>query len=199
MTVERIRQAILDEARAEAEEIEAEARAAHDGEFEAARRRLDQEFEQCFELGRQAAELEAHQRLMLARSRYNLALLQRRNTILNDLFRGGGDRVAELDDGEYRALVAGWVGQVPDGEGGEALCNERDAARLTPLIEELNRARPPGAQFTLVPGERPALGGVVFRAEKFEVDLSLDSRLARLREELAPEVAQMIFPEQEEL
>lgn len=199
MTVERIRQAILDEARAEAEKIEAEARAGHDGELEAARRRLDQEFEQRFELGRQAAELDAHQRLMLARSRHNLALLQRRNTILNDLFKGGGDWVAGLDDGEYRALIAGWMGEVPDGYGGEVLCNERDAARLAPLVEELNRARPPGAQFILVPGERPALGGVIFRAEKFEVDLSLDSRLARLREDLAPEVAQMVFPEQEEL
>jgi vacuolar-type H+-ATPase subunit E/Vma4 len=57
----------------------------------------------------------------------------------------------------------------------------------------VNASRPPGALLSLVPGATPNLGGVIFQTDKFEVDLSLDERLARLREELAPQVAEILF------
>lgn len=194
MSVERIRDAIMAEAEAEAGKIKAEAARKHDQDLAAARRRVDEEFERKFELGRQAAERESHQKLMQTRARHGMKLLERRNAILDDVFRQAGRHVAELPDEEYRAMVAEWLKQVPVDLGGDILCAQRDGARLASLIDTANAGRPAQARLSLVPGERPVLGGVVFRAERFELDLSLDTRLERLRKELAPEVAEMIFP-----
>jgi len=193
MSVERIREAILKEARAEAARIEAEARARHNERIEAAKRSLEQEFQQRFESGRQRAERETERELARRRSEHSMDLLARRNAILDRLFQDAGRCLAEAPDEQYRTVVQAWMKEVPAGVAGEVLCNERDAARLRPLIDDLNAARDPDAKLRLVPGDRPHRGGVIFRTEKFEIDLSLDARLGRLREDLAPEVARMLF------
>lgn len=194
MAVERIRQAILSEAREDAEKVLAEAQARHDERLEAVRKALDDEFAQRFERGRQDAEQESQRLLMRKRAEHNLALLRRRNELLDELFRQAAERFAALPDEEYRKAVAAWTSQAPRDQAGEALCAARDVERLAPLLEELNRSREASAQLELVPGDRPALGGVVFRTEKFEIDVSLDTRIAALREELAPEAADILFP-----
>lgn len=194
MTVEHIREAVLSEARREAEKITAEARARHDEWLEEARKKLDAEFERRFERARQQAEQESQHRIMRKRAHHNLALLRRRNEILDDLFRQAAGRLAGLSDEQYCAVVADWMQQAPHDGAGEVLCTGRDAERLAPLVEKLNRSREAGAQLTLTPADRPALGGVIFCTERFEVDLSLDTRIAHLREELAPETAAILFP-----
>lgn len=195
MSVRRIREAIQSEARQEAEKMMADAQARHDEQLEAAARRLDEEFERRFERARQDAEQESRRRIARTRAQHNQALLRRRNEILDDLFRQAVERLTGQPDEQYRDLARAWLQQVPQDAAGELLCATRDGDRLAPLIEELNRSRDAGAQLTLTPGDRPERGGVVFRAEKFEIDLSLDARVAHLREELAPEVAATVFPQ----
>ena len=194
MSVQRIREAILTEARQEADKIVADAQARLDEQIQTAARKLDEEFKRRFGRGRQDAEQESRHQIMRVRARHNQALLRRRNEILDDLFRQAAERIAGQPDEQYRELAGAWLQQLPQDTAGELLCAARDADRLAPLVEELNRSRGPDAQLTLTPGDRPELGGVVFRAERFEIDLSVDTRIAHLREELAPEVAAALFP-----
>ena len=194
MTVERIRKAILSEAHQEAEKIEAEAQQRHDRRLGEARKELEEEFARRFEHARQQQELESRHRVMGVRAKRNLELLERRNAILDEMFRRGAEQIAGLADDEYRALVEQWMAQVPPGQPGEVLCRREDVGRLAPLIEQLNAKRVSEAQLELKAADTPELGGVIFRTEKFVVDLSLDSRLERLRQELAPDVAEIVFP-----
>jgi len=196
MLVERIKKAILDAARAEAEKIESEAARKRGRDLAAAREQIEREFAGKFDAARQAAERESRQKLMQARSAVALELLARRNSILDDVFQQAAERVRDLPDDEYRKLVGDWMAYISAGSGGELLCRREDAERLGPLVEQLNAARDQAAALKLVPGDAPLLGGVILRTEKFEVNLSVDSRLANLREEMAPEVARMIFPAQ---
>ncbi len=194
MTVQRIREAILSEAREEAGRILSEARARHDRRLQAACSSLDSELEQRLERAQQEAQQESQRQIMRARGRHNLALLQRRNTILDELFRQAAERLVGLTDEQYCAVVEGWMRQVPAHQPGDVLCTEPDGERLAPLIEKLDASRAADAQLRLVPAERPTLGGVIFRTDKFEIDLSVDTRIAQLRQELAPQVAGIIFP-----
>jgi len=193
MSLERIRKAILDEARAEADRLESEARARRDERLAAAARELELEFKRRFEAASENARREVERRLARRRAELNMELLRERNAILDRLFRQAAARLADSPDEHYQRVVAQWMKEIPQGVAGDVLCNERDAARLSPLIEKLNASRAPEARLRLVAGDRPAMGGVIFRTEKFEIDLSLDSRLAALRVELAPQVAKMIF------
>ena len=193
MSLEYIRDAILADARAEAGRIEATARANRQERLEAARKSLDAEFARRLDRARRDAEQEARRRLMVRRSEHNLKLLKRRNEILDEVFEEAAGRFCDLPDEDYRSTVAVWMKELPADAGGEVLCSERDTERLAPLIEELNASRGPQARLKLVRHSEPLRGGVLFRAERFELDLSLDARLAQLREALAPEVAAVTF------
>jgi vacuolar-type H+-ATPase subunit E/Vma4 len=193
MSVEHIREAILADAGAEAERIAAEARSRHDERLAAARAALEKEFAARLEKAKLDAETEARRRVILRRAEHNLALLKQRNDMLDALFAQAGPRLAALPDDGYRAVMEKWMRSLPADVGGELGCNERDEMRLGPVIEKLNRERPPEARLRAARHDQPLTGGVLFRAEKFEIDLSVDARVQRLREALAPEVSRIVF------
>jgi len=194
MSPERIREAILSEARREAERIEAEARARFQERLAAATEALEEEFGRRLHQARDHAQRESDRKVAHARSQHNLALLELRNRILDEVFQEAARRLANLPDEQYRQFVKGRLKEAAGSQGGELLCNRRDAARLAPVVEELNSGRPTDARLVLVPGDRPSLGGVVLRTGKFEIDLSLDTQMAQVREQLAPEIAEKLFP-----
>jgi len=196
MSVERIREVILAEARGEADSIESEARRRHDERLEAARKQIEQEFQRRFEQAERRARQDSERRVLHRRSEHNLALLQQRNTILDDLFRQAGEQLRDLPDEQYRELIGAWMEEIPPDAAGQVFCHRRDEGRLRPLLDGLNGSRGADARLDLQPGDGPETGGVIFRAEKFEIDLSVDTRLASLREELAPEIARRVFGKQ---
>lgn len=195
MTVERIQETILAEARSEAEKIEAEARSGRDKRLAADRQRIEAEYDRRYAAAEQTARQDSEREVLRRRAEHNLALLRKRNAILDDLFAGAADSFASASEEQYMAAVRQWMTELPSAIGGELLCNQRDAQRLGALVAELNASRPPEAQLALVAGDRPEGGGVIFRTEKFEIDLSVDARITDLREELAPQVAEILFPE----
>ena len=194
MSLERIRETILSKARQEAEGVLSDARKRHEAQLAAARDSLQKEFAARLERAKQQARQECDREAAHKRSQHNLALLKLRNSILNDVFDDAAQRLLALPDDEYRQYVRLRMGDVPAELGGELLCKKSDEKRLAPLVEEMNKARPVDAQLKLIPGDTPALGGVILRTQKFELDLSLDTQLAQLRDELAPEVAKGLFP-----
>lgn len=195
MTVERIREAVLSEAREEAEEIDSEARSRQQERLESAKQELEEEFQERFEEARRETERRCERRVLQKRAEHNLALLRKRNAILDDLFDRAADQIRQMPDEQYRELIAGWMQEVPSDTPGRLLCNEEDEERLRPLIQQINDEREAEAALELVPGDRPEEGGVIFSTEKFEVDMSVETRITDLRERLAPEVAQQVFPE----
>ena len=195
MTVERIREAILAEAREEAEEIKTRAQERHDKRMKQAERDLRQEYDHRLETQKRQERQKAERQIMHRRSEHNLELLKKRNSILDRLFHRAGRSLAELPDEEYREVIRGWIEtELPDDMAGDLLCNARDEERLAPLVEDLNDSRPDDARLELQPGERPETGGVLFKAEVFEIDLSIDTRVIALRDDLAPRIAEMVFP-----
>ncbi|MFW5915359.1 MAG: V-type ATP synthase subunit E [Planctomycetota bacterium] len=195
MTVERIREAIIGEAEEEARRIESEAEERCEKRLQKAEQALKEEFEERFEAARAQRERECERRVIQKRSEYNLQLLNKRNRILDDLFHRAAQSMADMSDEAYRDLMERWMEEVPEDAAGSVVCNEDDEDRIRPLVDKMNETRGDDAQLELEPGDRPDRGGVIFRAESFEIDMSIDTRLADLRDRLAPEVARRIFPE----
>lgn len=195
MTVERIREAIISEAREEAEQIESEARSRREKRLEEAKQKLEEEFQHRFEEARRKVERRCERRVLQKRSERNLDLLRKRNQILDDLFDRAADQVRQLPDEQYRDLIASWMEEVPADLSGQVICHEEEEERIRPMVESLNEDRDEGATLELVPGDRPEGGGVIFHTEKYEIDMSVGTRVADLRDRLAPEVAEMVFPE----
>lgn len=193
MSVDRIKESILAEARAEAEKIVSAAQREHDEALNERKSALDAEFSRRREEARQKIEQEANRDVMQVRMGKNFEILKKRNAVLDELFEKAAEKFTQLSDDEYRSVVENWMKDIPSDMAGEVLCNEKDEQRLAKLVEKLNSKRPDGAKLELKKHDRPLRGGVIFRSEKFEVDLTLDSRLATLRSEIAPGVAEILF------
>jgi V/A-type H+-transporting ATPase subunit E len=196
MSLDHIRETILAEARAEGERIVATAHEHKEQRLAAARESLEGEFARRREQAEQEQRQRADRQVVARRAEHNLALLKQRNEILDELFDRAADRLADLPDEEYCAVVGEWMRGLPDDVGGTVLCNERDRERLAGLVARLNEGRPDGAQLRIEQCRRPLRGGVLFQTENYEIDLSVDSRLKRLRETLAPELARLVFPDE---
>lgn len=196
MSLDHIRETILAEARAESERIVSTAHERKEQRLAAARESFEAEFARRSEQAGNELSQKADRQVVARRAEHNLALLKRRNEILDDLFERAADRLAALPDEEYCAVVGEWMQDLPSDAGGAVLCNERDRERLAGLVARLNDDRSEGAQLRMEERAVPLRGGVLFQTENYEIDLSLDSRLKRLRETLAPEVAKLVFPDE---
>ncbi len=195
MSLDHIRNAVRQKAQQEAEGIEAEARRDAEQRIDAARRTIEAEFARRLEADRQAAEQAAQRDVIQRRSEHNLALLRKRNAILDDVLARAARRVAELPEDEYRAVVGRWMkDRIPPETGGVVLCSRRDMERLRPVVDALNAGRPAGARLEMAEHEKPPAAGVVLRASQFEVDLSVEVMTEQLRETLAPELSRILFP-----
>ena len=196
MSLDHIRETILAEARAEGERIVATAHEHEQQRLDAARESLEAEFARRREQAEHEHRQQADRQVVARRAEHNLALLKRRNEMLDELFDRAADRLADLPDEEYCAVVEAWMQDLPADMGGAVLCNERDQERLAGLLARLNEGRPEAARLRMAEYWGPLRGGVLFQTENYEIDLSLDSRLKRLRETLAPEVARLVFPDE---
>ena len=196
MSLDHIRQTVLAEARAEGERILATAREHKQQRLDSARESLDAEFVRRREQAEHEQRQQADRQVVARRAEHNLALLKRRNDILDELFNRAAECLADLPDEEYAAVVGEWMQALPDDVGGTVLCNERDQERLAGLVARLNERRPEGARLRMAEYWGPLRGGVLFQTDNYEIDLSLDSRLKRLRETLAPDVARLVFPDE---
>jgi vacuolar-type H+-ATPase subunit E/Vma4 len=195
MSLDHIRNAVAEKARAEAQAVEAEAQRDAALRVEAARHAIEEEFKRRLEADRQAAEQEAQRGVIQRRSEHNLELLRKRNAILDEVLEQAARRTADLPDEQYCAIVGRWMAnRIPANAGGDVLCSQRDLERLRPVVERLNADRSADARLALTEHEDAPAAGVLFRGEQFEVDLSVEAMTARLREGLAPELSRLLFP-----
>lgn len=195
MAIEDILKRIEAEAEAEAGRILAEA------EGEAAR--IREEYGKRAERLGAALEEEARKRAGEERRRLVVSeqlelrkgTLGRKRELLDELYRAAWERIRELPEERYLALMKSLVLEravtgreeivVPSGQRG--LFTEG-------FVEELNAARP-GAGFTLA-GEPGSFDrGVILREGRRVVDLTLPVLFEQVRDRMEPGIAAILFPE----
>ncbi len=192
MSVERIKNAIIGEAEKEARQIVSQAEEERENRLETGSSGLESEFHRRFENIKKEAEQDAERKIMQKRSQHNLELLKKRNELLNSVFDKAAEQLQGLDDDAYREMLAGWADQIPSDASGEVLCNSSDVDRIEPLVKELDKNADGDISLE---AEDHIEDGMVFRAEDFEIDMTIRSKMNELREELTPEIARIVFPE----
>lgn len=194
MSMERIREAIIEEAEEKAREIESEARQRCEERLQRGKEDMEQEFQNKFKQERAKIERKCERRVIQERSQHNLALLEHRNEILDQLFEKATQQISNLPADEYQDLLAKWINEVPEDTSGTIVCHTDDVDRIRPLVDDLNASRSEDAQLDLKEADHPKHGGVIFQTGKFEIDMSVKTRINTLREELAPVIAEKVFP-----
>ena len=197
MSVEKIVEKILTDAKAEAERILEEARR----EADRIRAQGEQEALAAQQPILRGAEMEAQRRRLMHLS---LAQLEARNKILaarrqalDQVFAEAAKRLAALKDQEYWEFLRRLLIQAAETGEEEILLSPQDRARLNAnFLESVNaeliKMGKKGA-LRIAQENRDLSGGFVLRGQGYEANVSLSVLLRQAKESLESEVASILF------
>lgn len=192
MSLDRVKEAVLAKAKAEAERIAADA----DKAVERAR----EEFRKSDAAMRADALRDCDLRLARETSRQvererhqgRLRVLTAKNEIIEGVFGKLRQELEALPPEKYLDLVAGWLRGLPAGSGGGLRVNPKDEQLFAGGLDKLNAGRSGADLFTGVKGDSSVTWGALVDGADFTVDCTVDRKLAELRES-SGELARLVF------
>ncbi len=199
MSLEKILARIADDAQKEADRI-TERAAFNAGEII---QKAEEETEILKAESLQRAKEEATQRkermIAMARLDFRKRILDEKQRAIDVVFRGAIEKLCNLKDDEYRALMKRMLlSGVQTGEE-EVIFAQRDKTRLTPsFIGELNeelRNNEKKGNLTISEETREISGGFILRRGDVELNSTFESLLEFSRDELESEVGLLLFEE----
>lgn len=194
MTVENIRNAIIAGAEKEAERIRHAGQNKADEKFRQAGQRLQRDFERRVAQAEQLEQDKKNRSIVAVRSALSMELLSAKNAVIDQVFDKAVEKLVGLPSGGYKELLLRWLGEAATDDPAELLLNARDKQALGPeLVDRINQGRSAGPAITLAEDSAQITGGFVLRTARYEIDRTLDSIIASLKEDMAPEVAAELF------
>jgi vacuolar-type H+-ATPase subunit E/Vma4 len=177
-------------ARVEADGIAAQAKAEAERIVASAREESDRRLKS--ELDKLRAELDAglDREVSVVRSARAQELLAGKSRILDDVFRRAAERL--LASAAWWDLLRARLRSLA-GEKGQVLCRAEHRDTIGKCLAEL-KGETGGKMPPLADESAKILGGFILRGAQFDVDYSLESELASLREKILPELAAKAFP-----
>jgi vacuolar-type H+-ATPase subunit E/Vma4 len=192
--LEHVREAVLAEARRQAETIVTEAQRAADERVANARIQLADEHDARLAHAHQEIEEKAALTIQRARSEKARELLARKNAVLDRVFEEAARRFAGIPPDRYAESLADSLARTASDADGLVLLSPRDREALgESLVRTVNERL--GRQAVRLADETlQASGGFLFRTDTYEVDHSFETRLRILRKDLLAELAATLFP-----
>ena len=193
MTLERIKAHILEQAKTEAERLLKGTEEGLELKLSRAGVSLREEMERKLAALDQELQEENSRALSRLRAQNHLKLLELKNQIIEAIFQQVLDRLLSLPVKEYLALLEGWLNRLELKERSHLRLSSKDTNRIgQELVKRINSSRKREILF-LDSETAPIKGGFILRTKRFEIDLSLETFLKQLKEELTPELARELF------
>ena len=194
MEAEQVIEKILSDARAEAEKITNEAKERMAAEQAKADAKLAEYRQQAAVLAQQAAEDEKSHILAGARMNAAKEYLAEKSKILDEVFERAAQRLGELPDDEYRALMGRLVAEAVE-TGDEEVIIGKDEKRIDQsLVDEVNSKLQGDKKNLKLAADRHDLsGGFVLRRGKIKTNVSPAVLLGQARNDLVIELAKTLF------
>ncbi|MBD5162919.1 MAG: hypothetical protein HDT14_13090 [Oscillibacter sp.] len=143
--------------------------------------------------GREAAKRQAERLESAAQMDAKKQLLAVKQACLNEAFDKAQKELLALPDGEYAQLLARMAVKASRTGKEEILLNARDLKRVGAQVVEKANALKKGAALTLSGETREMAGGLTLRDGNVEVNCAFETQLRVLREEMAAQVAGILF------
>lgn len=118
--------------------------------------------------------------------------LAAKQAVVANAFDTALDRLAAMDRGDYTRLLAERAKEAAV-QGGELLFSERDRAEIGEKIVDLVNAGRTDAKVSLGSDTINARGGFVLRSGAVEINCTLETMVADIREEVTPQVVKALF------
>lgn len=192
MSLERIRNYIIENAQKEAEHIIKMAEEQFRTQVEAAKLSFGKEYHEKLQKEEKRLREDMKNNLITLKMEYKMKLLEVKNSVIDNVLARAMERIQLLPDEDYLTLIGRWLANIPDHLEGELFVNARDLKRITDTfinaINEKRRARINLHTLTTI----DVKGGFVLKAGHFEIDYTLDTIARNIRTTLTPELSDMM-------
>jgi vacuolar-type H+-ATPase subunit E/Vma4 len=194
MGLEKIRQAVLTEAKAEATRIIDSARKNNAHFLKSQKEAADQEFDRLCKLRMQAIEEEYNRKLIQLKGLVSKQILDKRNALLKSLFEKAKKEILGWPSEEYARVMKRLIEKAGGNQEGKIRLHPADKDVFQKVLSELNEGRG-DPRITLDQSSSiPERGGFIFVTVNFEVDQTLDTMLKDIEHDMLPGIASELFP-----
>ncbi|HHT9108829.1 MAG TPA: V-type ATP synthase subunit E [Candidatus Wunengus sp. YC64] len=198
MSIERIRNYIIENAQREAEQIIKTAEEQFRNETESASLSLGKKYQEMLHADEEHLREDMKRYLSNVKSDYRMELLEVKNKIIDDVLYRAISRIQSLPDNEYLTLMGKWLANITDHLEGELFVNARGLKRITnAFIEDINKGRK--ARINLNTTTIDIKGGFILKTKHYEIDYTLDTIVKNLRTTLIPKLNDMLILSDTEL
>ena len=193
MSLENVKTKVLEEAKAKAEQLLAEATAKAECFLDDGKAADERAGQEATRDARLRLERESIREIERIQHDNRLQILSAKNKAIDEVFKRVKDKLAAMSDSEYLDLVGKWLGALPADFGGVLRVNPKDGAKFTSGLDRLNIGRSGDGKFTEVVTDPKVASGAVVDGPDYTIDCTLDRRLDELRETAAGDLARALF------
>ena len=191
MSIERIRNYIIENAQKEAEQIIKTVGEQFRNETESARLSLEKKYQEMLQADEEHLREDMKRFLGKFKSDYKMELLEVKNKVIDSVLESAVCRIQSLPDNDYLILMGKWLAKVPDHLEGELSLNTRDLKRINnAFIDDINKSRK--ARISLNTTTIDIKGGFIVKTKHYEIDYALDTIVKNLRTTLIPKLSDML-------
>ncbi|MBI2556331.1 MAG: hypothetical protein HY607_10975 [Planctomycetes bacterium] len=191
MSIERIRNYIIENAQKEAEQIIKTAEEQFRNETESAKHSLGKEYQEMLQADEKRLMEDMKRFLGKFKSDCKMELLEVKNKVIDSVLERAIGRIQSLPDNDYLILMRRWLTNIPDHIEGQLLVNARDLKRITnAFIDDINKSRK--ARISLNTTAMDIKSGFIIKTKHYEIDYSLDTIVKNLRTTLIPKLNDML-------
>ncbi len=194
MGLEKIRHAVLSEAKAEATHI-IDSAIKKNGDFLKSQKEVaDQEFERLWKLRIQGIEDEYNRKLNQLKGAAGKRILDKRNILLRSLFERAKHEILAWPSEPYAKVMGRLIDNAAGKLEGKIRIHPDEMDLFEKILFELNKSRG-GAKITLdQAAPLSERGGFIFVTASFEVDQTLDTMLKDVEHDMLSDIASELFP-----
>lgn len=191
MSIERIRNYIIKNAKKEAAQLIKTAEEQFRNETESARLFLEKKYQEMLQVDEKYLMEDMKRFLCKFKSDCKMELLEVKNKVIDSVLERAISRIQSLPDNDYLILMVKWLVKIPDHLEGELFVNAADLKRIPGnFIDDLNRGRK--AKVCLSNNAVDVNGGFILRTRNYEIDYSLDTLVKNLWTTLIPKLNDML-------
>lgn len=191
MSIERIRNYIIENAQKEAKQIIKTAEEQFRTQVETTKLSMEKQYQEMLRAEEERLNKDITGTHVSLKRAYKMKLLEVKNSMIDDVLARAIEHIQLLPDEDYLALIGKWMANIPDHLEGKLFVNARDLKRITDVfINDINQNRK--ARINLDTIAIDIRGGFVLKTNYYEIDYTLDTLAKNLRTTLAPKLSDML-------
>ena len=194
MGIENIREAVISEARKEAEHIVESTKSHFASLMSKKKEEIASDFDRLYKARSSAIADEFNRKLIRFKGIAGKQILERRNNLLNNLFEKAKEQILGLSPEKYGLFITGLIEKAAGTSGGLLRIHMEEKDIFMEVLSHINKMRGPDT-YIFIDESNPLTekGGFVFIGKDYEVEQTLGLLLRDLRQEMLPEIAKELF------